>query len=200
MSWVKQEVIIGRQVTIAILMNGGSDPQYDHEVAVARIGANHSPTDPTYHPDDVVYFDDHGNYHSFGQQIHLQSGYSAGCGFRFDRLHAVLVRLYFCLIGQRARWSQPQGCASLFHHSVTEGFLNPHDPVAGHNYENAIIGTSLWGWSCTNEPLDDKLCPAGHREQPYTRHFMQLVRVRVFSSRRRGHGGRTGGSGERFQR
>jgi hypothetical protein len=36
MSWVKQEVIGGHRVTIAILMNGGSDPQYDHEVAVIK--------------------------------------------------------------------------------------------------------------------------------------------------------------------
>src|ERR1700683_218280 len=54
MSWVKQEVISGHQVTLAVLMKGGSDPQYDHEVAVIKIGTNHSPTDPTYYSDDVV--------------------------------------------------------------------------------------------------------------------------------------------------
>ena len=37
-------------------MNGGSDPQYDHEVAVIRLGTNYSVTEPTYYPDDVVYF------------------------------------------------------------------------------------------------------------------------------------------------
>jgi hypothetical protein len=62
MSWVKQEVIRGHQVTIAILMKGASDPQYDHEVSVIAIGTNHYPTDATYYPDDVVYFDDHGSY------------------------------------------------------------------------------------------------------------------------------------------
>ncbi len=62
MSWVKQQVISGHQVTMAILIKGGSDAQYDHEVAVMKIGTNHSPTDPTYYPDDVLYFDDHGAY------------------------------------------------------------------------------------------------------------------------------------------
>ena len=62
MSWVKQQVILGNQVTLAVLFNGGSDPQYDHEVAVLNIGTNHAPTDPTYYPDDVIYFDDHGAY------------------------------------------------------------------------------------------------------------------------------------------
>ena len=62
MGWVKAQVIQGHQVTLAVLLNGGSDPQYDHEVAVLKIGTNHSPTDPTYYPDDVIYFDDHGNY------------------------------------------------------------------------------------------------------------------------------------------
>jgi hypothetical protein len=32
-------------------------PAADHEVAVIGLGTNHSPTDPTYYPDDVVYFD-----------------------------------------------------------------------------------------------------------------------------------------------
>ncbi len=62
MSWVKQQVIQGHQVTIGVLINGGSDPQYDHEVAVLRIGTNHAITDPTYYPDDVLFFDDHGAY------------------------------------------------------------------------------------------------------------------------------------------
>jgi hypothetical protein len=62
MSWIKAQVIAGRQVTIGVLLNGGSDPQYDHEVSVLMIGTNHAPDDPTYYPDDVLYFDDHGVY------------------------------------------------------------------------------------------------------------------------------------------
>lgn len=62
MSWIKSRVIAGDQVTIAVLFNGLDDPQYDHEVSVIKIGTNHSPTDPTYYADDVMYFDDHGAY------------------------------------------------------------------------------------------------------------------------------------------
>ncbi len=62
MSWVKQQVISGHQVTLAVMIKGGSDAQYDHEVTVMKIGTNHSPMDPSYYPDDVLYFDDHGAY------------------------------------------------------------------------------------------------------------------------------------------
>ncbi len=62
MSWIKSRVIAGDQVTLAVLFNGGNDAQYDHEVTVIKIGTNHSPTDPAYYDDDVVYFDDHGVY------------------------------------------------------------------------------------------------------------------------------------------
>ena len=62
MTWVKKEVIAGHQVTVAVLFNGGKDPQYDHEVTVVKIGTNHAPDDPSYYPDDVLYLDDHGVY------------------------------------------------------------------------------------------------------------------------------------------
>jgi hypothetical protein len=65
MSWVKQQVINGYQVSVAILISavgGGASDQYDHEVPVLKIGTNHSPTDPTYYPDDVLYIEDHGNW------------------------------------------------------------------------------------------------------------------------------------------
>jgi hypothetical protein len=62
MSWVKSQVIAGNQVTVAVYFHGGIDTQYDHEVAVTRIGTNHDPNDSTYYPDDVLYFDDHGAY------------------------------------------------------------------------------------------------------------------------------------------
>jgi hypothetical protein len=47
MSWVKAQVIAGNQVTLAVLLNGGSDPQYDHEVAVLKIGTTRSPIPAT---------------------------------------------------------------------------------------------------------------------------------------------------------
>ncbi len=80
MSWVKSEVIAGHQVTLAVLLNGGSDPQYDHEVAVIKIGTNHSPTDPTYYPDDVIYFDDHGAYTLRGSHFTTNPPVPPGAG------------------------------------------------------------------------------------------------------------------------
>ncbi len=62
MSWVKSELIAGNQVTVGVLVQGGGDPQYDHDVTVLAIGTNHAVTDPSYYDDDVLYFDDHGGY------------------------------------------------------------------------------------------------------------------------------------------
>jgi hypothetical protein len=64
MSWVKQQVILGNTVTVGVLIKDVvySGDQYDHEVTVVKIGTNHSPTDPAYYPDDVLYFEDHGVY------------------------------------------------------------------------------------------------------------------------------------------
>ncbi|HTR60968.1 MAG TPA: hypothetical protein VMH37_04635 [Candidatus Binataceae bacterium] len=62
MSWVKNEVIGGHQVTLGVLVNGESGSQYDHDATVIKIGTNHSPADATYYPDDVLYIDDHGSY------------------------------------------------------------------------------------------------------------------------------------------
>jgi hypothetical protein len=36
--------------------------------------------------------------------------------------------------------------------TLTKGVANPLDPVAGYDYENPMIGTSVWGRSCTNKP------------------------------------------------
>ena len=80
MSWVKQEVIAGHQVTIALLIKGGSDSQYDHEVAVVKIGTNHSPVDPSYYPDDVIYFDDHGAYTLSGSRFTSNPAIPPGAG------------------------------------------------------------------------------------------------------------------------
>lgn len=61
MSWVKERVTAGDTVAIGVLNRGGSDPQYDHEVTVSKIGTNHDVSDSTYYDDDVLYFEDHGN-------------------------------------------------------------------------------------------------------------------------------------------
>jgi hypothetical protein len=64
MSWIKQQVILGYTVNIGVLIQNvaTAGDQYDHEVPVVKIGTNHSPTDPTYYPDDVLYIEDHGVY------------------------------------------------------------------------------------------------------------------------------------------
>lgn len=64
MSWVKQQVINGNNVAVALLIKNvvNAGDQYDHEASVVKIGTNHSPTDPTYYADDVLYFEDHGVY------------------------------------------------------------------------------------------------------------------------------------------
>lgn len=203
MSWVKQEVILGHQVTMAVLMNGGSDPQYDHEVAVIRIGTNHSPTDPTYYSDDVVYFDDHGNYTLSGDKFTSNPAIPpgagsdrAGCtpfvfGYSFDSLdntraganrkgapaysiiipgdqtihtstggsgyNTVLIsgphNYGFSVAGPE----DPSGVTlpvalAIVGPTFSGGTMNPLDPVAGYDYENPMIGTSVWGKSCTNKP------------------------------------------------
>ena len=203
MSWVKQEVINGHQAALALLANGGSDPQYDHEAAVIKIGTNHSPTDPTYYPDDVVYFDDHGVYTLSGDRFTSNPAIppgagsdSTGCtpyvyGYTFGSLANTRVganrrnaQAYSVVIpGDRtihvytggsgydtvpilgphnyafsvAGPEDPGGvtlpvAVTIAGPTVTEGSPNPLDPLAGYDYENAMIGRSVWGRSCTNKP------------------------------------------------
>jgi hypothetical protein len=70
MQWVKSEVMRGHQVTVALL-DGGGDPQEDHEVTVVKIGTNHCLVagagsscakfdNSQYYGDDVLYIEDHG--------------------------------------------------------------------------------------------------------------------------------------------
>ncbi len=80
MSWIKQEVIRGHQVAIGVLDNGGSDPQYDHEVSVIKIGTNHAPDDAAYYPDDVLYIEDHGVYTFSGRKFTSNPSIPPGAG------------------------------------------------------------------------------------------------------------------------
>jgi hypothetical protein len=202
MSWVKQQVIDGHQVTLAVLFNGGSDPQYDHEVSVIKIGTNHSPTDPTYYSDDVVYFDDHGVYTLSGTKFTSNPAIppgagsdSKGCtpyvfGYTFGSLantragangrHAqgysiiipgdTTIQVYtggsgyntvpilgphnyaFSVTGPQ----DPTGVTlpvalTIVGPTVSNGSTNPLDPISGYDYENPMIGTSVWGLSCSNK-------------------------------------------------
>jgi len=203
MSWVKQQVISGNQVAIGVLLNGGTDPQYDHEVSVIRIGTNHSRTDPTYYSDDVIYFDDHGVYTlsggTFANNPAVPPGAgsdSTGCtpyvfGYTFGSLpktrngankkgaqgYSIIIpgdqtiQTYaggsgygtvpiigphnygFSVSGPEDPTSETLPVAlAIVGPTETDGVFNPLDPIAGYDYENPMIGTSLQGNSCTNKP------------------------------------------------
>jgi len=203
MSWVKQEAIGGHQVTMAILMNGGSGSQYDHEVAVIKIGTNHSATDSSYYSDDVLYFDDHGVYtlsgskftsnppippgagsdsvgctpYVFGYTFGSLANTRAGANGRGAQAYSVIIpgdrtiQTYtggsgygtvsivgphnygFSVAGPEDPTSVTLPVAlTIVGPTVTKGVVNPRDPVAGYDYEDAMIGTSVWGRSCTNTP------------------------------------------------
>jgi hypothetical protein len=207
MSWVKRELIAGHQVTVAILWKYGTDPQCDHEVSVIKIGTNHSPLDPAYYPDDVLYIDDHGLYTVIAKRlsnnnpaIPLGAGSDAsGCtpyvfGYTFASLaqtrkgaSASTGQAYSMVIpGVYPTYTYAgedgyKGTTAITGHNYafsisgavdnstggpyllpiqisipsatkTNGIANPLDPVAGWQYENSMIGTSLTGLSCTNTP------------------------------------------------
>jgi hypothetical protein len=203
MSWVKKQVISGNQVTLAILYNGGTDPQYDHEVAVIKIGTNHSPTDPTYYPDDVVYFDDHGVYTLLGDVFMSNPSIPPGAGSNTTECTPFVFGYTFASLANTRAGANREGAqgysiilpgSATIHTSAggsgyntvpitgphnygfsvagpedptgvtlpvaltilgptfTNGTQNPLDPVAGYNYENPMIGTSVLGMSCTNNP------------------------------------------------
>jgi hypothetical protein len=70
MQWIKAEVMNGHHVGVALL-DGGGDPQEDHEVSVIKVGTNHCLTlgangacsvfdNSRYYDDDVLYIEDHG--------------------------------------------------------------------------------------------------------------------------------------------
>ena len=70
LAWVKQNVVKGYPVVIGTFLNeylfqesdvtSAGNPDYDHIVIVTGIGSNHALTDPTYYPDDTIYFSDNG--------------------------------------------------------------------------------------------------------------------------------------------
>jgi hypothetical protein len=214
MSWVKSEVIAGHQVTVAILWKYGNDPQYDHEVSVIKIGTNHSPTDPTYYSDDVLYFDDHGLYdlvgkklsndnppipygsgsdntgctpyvygYTFGSLAQTRSGASSSSAHGYSIIIPGVYPTYTSTGGDGYKgttkitghnyafsvWGAVDNSVggpylkpiqvSIPSTTYTNGLANPLDPVAGWQYENSMIGTSLTGTSCTNTPPEYWMTP-----------------------------------------
>jgi hypothetical protein len=220
MSWIKNEVIAGRQVTVGLLLRGGADPQYDHEVSVIKIGTNHSVTDPTYYDDDVLYFDDHGAYALVGNKVNKgnpaipygSGSDSAGCtpyvfGYSFGSLPHTRVQANagtaqaYSIIAPGVYPTNTstgadgfKGVVAITGHNYafsvagaaddsvggpyllpiqvellnippdssatfTNGAANPKDPVAGWRYENSMIGTDIYGLSCTNKPPQYPMVP-----------------------------------------
>ena len=104
MSWVKKQVILGNQVTITVLIKSlaSAGDQYDHIVSVVKIGTNHSPTDSTYYPDDVLYFDDHGNYWYNGKKATQSSAPSTppGAGSNTTECTPYVFGYTFAELGQ----------------------------------------------------------------------------------------------------
>ena len=203
MSWVKAEVIAGHQVAMGVLLNGGSDPQYDHEVAVIKIGTNHSATDATYYPDDVLYFDDHGVYTLSGKQFTSNPSIPPGAGSDEKGCTPFVYGYTFGSLANTREGANKKGAQgysiilpgdvtihtstggsgydtvpitgphnyafsvagpedpgaetlpvvlTIVGPTMTNGVANPLDPVAGYDYENPMIGQSVWGESCTNDP------------------------------------------------
>jgi len=64
LSWVKQQVINGNTVAIAVLIQDESTPgdQYDHEVTVVKDWHQSFANRPDLLSDDVLYFEEHGVY------------------------------------------------------------------------------------------------------------------------------------------
>ncbi len=214
MSWIKSEMIAGRQVTIAMFYKYGNEDQYDHEVTVMKIGTNHSPADSTYYDDDVLYFDDHGVYNLVDGKLRKDNpaipfgagSDMKGCtpyvfGYKFSSLPLTRAAAkgrsapaYSILIpGMYPTRTQTgadgaKGAALITGHNyafsiggaidksaggpfllpvrlsiaaatASGGAPNPKDPVAAWQYENSMIGTSLTGDSCTNDPPSNWMSP-----------------------------------------
>ena len=149
MSWVKNEVINKHQVTVGVLVNGGTDPQYDHEVTVVAIGTNYGTSDPTYHPDDVLYFDDHGGYTLVKKQLsnwpaipHGAGSDSSGCtpyvfGYSFGSLpqtrtgaNAGSAQAYSIII---------PGVTPTYTSTGADGYTGTF-AITGHNYGFSVSG------------------------------------------------------------
>jgi hypothetical protein len=149
MSWVKQQLMAGRQVTIAVLLNGGSDPQYDHEVSVIKIGTNHAPSDPGYYSDDVLYFDEHGVYTLAGKRFTSNPAIPPGAGSDAEGCTPYVVGYTFGeLATTRAGANRKNANAYSIIipgnskiHTFTGGSGYDTVPIAGpHNYGFSVAG------------------------------------------------------------
>jgi len=124
LSWVKAQVIAGNQVTIGVQEFDGTDPQYDHEVSVSKIGTNHGKDDPSYYDDDVLYFDDHA----------LAKSYTDGFTFKSlskSRSEAGESQVYTILV---------PGAYPIYATSGGDGVNNNPNPITASNFAFSVSG------------------------------------------------------------
>jgi len=153
MSWVKSQVIAGNQVTLAVLINGGSDPQYDHEVAVLKIGTNHAVNDPTYYPDDVIYFDDHGAYTLEGTKFGTNPGIPPGAGADTKGCTPYIYGYSFASLANTR--SGANKSSALGYSIIIPGATTIHTSAGGNGYNTvAITGPHNYAFSVSG-PNDD---------------------------------------------
>ena len=148
MSWVKKELIAGHQVTVGVLWKYGNDPQYDHEVTVIKIGTNHSPTDPTYYPDDVLYIDDHGLYDLSGKKL---SNYNTAIPYGAVNTNQCTPYIFAYTFGSLAQSRNTASTGTAQAYSIiipgspantyagSDGFKGTV-PITGHNYAFSVAG------------------------------------------------------------
>ena len=146
MSWVKKEVIRGNQVTVALLYNGGTDRQYDHEVSVIKIGTNHSPSDATYYPDDVLYIDDHGVYTLSGKRFTSNPAIPPGAGGDGIGCTPYVFGYTFASLANTRQGANRKGAQA--YSIVIPGDHTIHTGAGGSGYDTvAITGPHNYGFS-----------------------------------------------------
>jgi hypothetical protein len=149
LSWVKQEMIAGHQVTIGVLAQGADDPQYGHIVSVTAIGTNHPRQDAAYYDDDVLYFDDHGSYNLHGDEPALDNpAIPLGAGKDLDGCTPYIFGYTFESLGktwEQANRDEAQAYSILIPGVPTET-INGGDGrgsstlIIGHNYGFSVSG------------------------------------------------------------
>ena len=153
MSWVKAQVIAGNQVTLAVLINGGSDAQYDHEVGVIKIGTNHAVTDPTYYDDDVVYFDDHGAYTLEGKNFGENPAIPPGAGSDIKGCTPYIFGYSFGSLANTRAGANKN--AAQAYSIIIPGAVTIHTGAGGSGYNTvAVTGPHNYAFSVSG-PIDD---------------------------------------------
>lgn len=177
--WVKGRILAGDTVAIGVLDRGGDDPQYDHEVTVARIGTDHDPKDAAYYGDDVLFLEDHGaggpafsHGYTFASLAQTREGANASSANAYSILipggdpvhsgtggdglhvnaHEISPANYgFAVSGPADELKETLPVAVTLVGSSLAGVPNLARDGVGFNYESPAIGEAQ-GTACTNVP------------------------------------------------